>query len=297
MPTFRALQCFVAVMETGSLRAAAEQLHASQPAVSHQLATLETEVGVPLFERLPRGVSPTVAGRAIFDDAVEAIAAAERVRETGRAVAAGQRGTLRIGCAASMIVSVLPPTLKRLHTRHPDVAITVLEADSADVLANRLAAGEVDVVLSPRPTDPGIDVEVIGTEEVMVVMAADHPLAASADDLPVAEIDGLDAVLYSPTHGLGGWIDAQLAFRDVELRPVLRTRQVYGAAQLAEAGLGVALVPVTAIPDGFAGAVRGFEPPLHRHIVVFTRNADDPVVSLFITAVRERGIPTRPSTG
>lgn len=68
MPTLRALECLVAVLEFGSVTEAAARLHLSQPALSHQIAALERELGTPVLQRLPRGVRATAAGRAIATD-------------------------------------------------------------------------------------------------------------------------------------------------------------------------------------------------------------------------------------
>ncbi|WP_290053544.1 helix-turn-helix domain-containing protein, partial [Amycolatopsis solani] len=69
MPTLRALECLGAVLDAGSITEAAARLHLSQPALSHQIGALERELGAPVLERLPRGVRPTAAGRAILADA------------------------------------------------------------------------------------------------------------------------------------------------------------------------------------------------------------------------------------
>ncbi|WP_369640630.1 LysR family transcriptional regulator, partial [Nocardia sp. JMUB6875] len=89
MPTLRALECLVAVLDAGSITEAAAALHMSQPALSHQLAALEREIGAPVLERLPRGVRATVVGRAVAADARAALSAAQRVVSTGRATAGG----------------------------------------------------------------------------------------------------------------------------------------------------------------------------------------------------------------
>src|SRR3954447_8336835 len=120
MPTLRALECLVAVLDASSITEAAAVLHMSQPALSHQLAALEKELGAAVVERLPRGVRATTAGRAIESDARAALAAADRVVATGRAVAGGAAGQLRIGCAESLTAGLLAPVLRQWRRRHPD---------------------------------------------------------------------------------------------------------------------------------------------------------------------------------
>lgn len=86
MASLRALECLVAVADSGSVTQAARLLHSSQPAVSHQLAALERETGTMLLRREPRGVKLTPAGRAAVADARRAIEAAASAVQSARAV-------------------------------------------------------------------------------------------------------------------------------------------------------------------------------------------------------------------
>ena len=99
MISMRALECLVAIVEQGSLTQAAAVLHISQPALSHQIAAIERELGTPVIERLPRGIRPTAAGLAAVAEARIALAAADRAVVAGRRVAAGTGGRIRIACA------------------------------------------------------------------------------------------------------------------------------------------------------------------------------------------------------
>ena len=116
MPTLRALECFVAVLDQGSVTEAAARLHMSQPALSHQLVPLEREVGTTLVQRLARGVRPTVAGRTVEAAARAAQAAAAAVVRVGRAVAAvaaKAAGRVRVASVDSMTAAVVSPDRRR----------------------------------------------------------------------------------------------------------------------------------------------------------------------------------------
>ncbi len=289
MPTLRALECLVAVLDAGSITEAAARLHLSQPALSHQIGALERELGTPVLERLPRGVRPTATGRAILADARAALAAADRVVRTGRAVAGGGEGTLRIACAESMTAGLLAPVLRAWHRHRPGVLLTLTETTSADALVAALETGEADVAVGPRPSRWTGHTELVGREEVVVALAADHPLATRAA-LPLADLAGLPVVHYHPDNGLGDWLDEEAARRGTVLSAVMRTKQAATAAQLAAAGLGVALVPTTALTRTFAGALRRLKPALHRDVVTFTATPSDPLVQRFTSDVRHRGI-------
>ncbi|MGW3958352.1 LysR family transcriptional regulator [Amycolatopsis sp. NPDC005003] len=289
MPTLRALECLVAVLDAGSITEAATRLHLSQPALSHQIGALERELGTPVLERLPRGVRPTAAGRAVLADARAALAAAERVVRTGRAVAGGGEGTLRIACAESMTAGLLAPVLRAWHRHRPEVLITLTETTSADALVEALETGEADVAVGPRPSRWTGPVEVVGREEIVVALTADHPLATRAS-VPMTALAGIPVVHYHRDNGLGGWLDREAARRGAVLEAVMRTKQTATAAQLAAAGLGVALVPTTALTRTFPGALRRLKPALHRDVVTFTATPSDSLVRRFSSDVVQRGL-------
>ena len=291
MTTLRALECLVAVVDFGSVTEAAARLHMSQPALSHQIVALERELGTPVVERLPRGVRPTAAGRAVVADARAAVAAAERVVVAGRAVATGAGGQLRIGCAESMTAGLLAPVLRGWHRRRPDVQLSLTEVTSADALAELVTSGRADIGIGPRPSRWDGPVGLVGQEEVVVTIATPRVESLTAGPMSFEEVAARPLVGYHPDNGLGGWLDEVAAQHGVTLTAVTRTRQATTAAQLASAGLGVALVPTTALPSSFPGAVRSLEPPLTRDVVTLLANPSDPLVRRFDADVRRRGVP------
>src|ERR1700677_2832082 len=94
MISIRALECLVTIVDQGSLTQAAAVLHLSQPALSHQIAAIERDLGTPVIERLPRGIRPTAAGLAAAAEARIALAAADRAVIAARRVAAGGGGRI-----------------------------------------------------------------------------------------------------------------------------------------------------------------------------------------------------------
>ncbi|WP_433755895.1 LysR family transcriptional regulator [Nocardia sp. CA-135398] len=288
MATLRALECLVAVLDCGSVTEAATRLHMSQPALSHQLAALEREIGTPVVQRLPRGVRPTAAGRAIVADARAALAAAERVVNTGRAVAAGTDGQLRIGCAESMTAGLLAPVLRAWHRRYPGIYLALTEQSSADALAELAVSGQVDIAVGPQPSRWDGSLDVIGEEEIVAALPANEQSSAA---VTFADLARHPIVHYHPDNGLGTWLDEIAADHGVTLTAATRTRQVTTAAQLAAAGLGIALVPTTALAASFTGAVASMKPRLTRQIVAMTATPNDPLVQRFTADLRRRGVP------
>lgn len=292
MPTLRALECFVAVVDAGSVTAGAAQLHLSQPALSHQLASLESEIGTPLLDRLPRGVRTTPTGRALLDDARAALAAADRIVRTGRALAQGSEGRLRLACAESMTVPLLAPTLRKWTRKYPDIGLDLTEFSSADAMADALSNGDIDLAVGPSSTRFTGVIHEIGSEEIVAVVPEGLDLADKAS-VSWTDLAGRSIVQYHPTNGLRGWFDAVAAAHDVHLDAVTYTRNAGTAAQLAHAGLGIALVPTTALPTRFAGVVKPMRPSLQRSVVVMVGTRMDTLTHRFVDDIVARGMGSR----
>lgn len=304
MTTLRALECLVALVDEGSVTRAAGALHMSQPALSHQIAALERELGTSVVERLSRGVVVTAAGRAVAEQARIALESADRAVEVGRRVAAGTAGTLRIACAETMTAWLLVPVLRRWRTRRPDVHLDLAEFTSSDQMIVHLEAGRTDLVVGPEPTATTAHVEVLGEEEVVVVCSRNHPFAQQPS-VAVKELAGEPLVHYVPDNGMAAWVDQLAAAHQTTLNPVLRTRSPRTAAQLAGAGMGVTIVPVSAMAGRPVDTVRRLEPRVLRNIVAITTAPSDILVQRFIADLRRRGLPsvdtqaksTTPGTG
>lgn len=286
MPSLRALECLVAVADAGSITEAARLLYLSQPAVSHQLLILEREAGVPLILREARGVRLTPAGRAALADARRAVDAAGAALPAAAAVGRAAGGAIRIGCAQSL-VTVLAPVMADWHRTRRDVLLTLREATTVEEVVTQLDRDEVDVVVMPAPVDARFTSTPLGEERIVLVTSTDSPLAARGA-VEQRELDGIDLVHYAPENSLSGWLDRALARSGS--RPVVRVRTAVTAAapQLAAAGLGVAVCPASAVPDGLAAAVLPFDPPWSRDLVAVTPGAPTGLVARFVRDLRLR---------
>jgi DNA-binding transcriptional LysR family regulator len=291
MVSLRALESLVAILDHGSLTRAAVKLRMSQPALSHQIAALERELGTPVIERLPRGVRPTAAGLAAAAEARIALAAADRAVLAGRQAAAGASGRIRIACAETMTAWVLVPVLRSWRRRFPDVELDLTEYTSADTMLEALAGGRADITVGPRPTRTEEHVEVLGREEMVVVASPGHRFAR-LDAVPLAELSAEPLVHYDPGNGIAAWIDRFATERGVVLpQPVLRTGSPRTAAQLAAAGMGVALVPFSALTPRTGATVRSIDPVEVRDVIAIVAAPHDDLLRRFAYDLRRRGLP------
>jgi DNA-binding transcriptional LysR family regulator len=291
MLSMRALECLVTIVEQGSLTKAAAALHMSQPALSHQIAAIERELGTPVVERLPRGIRPTAAGLAAVAEARIAVAAADRAVMAGRKVAAGSGGRIRIACAETMTAWVLVPVLRSWRRRVPDVELDLKEYTSADRMLDVLLRGEADIVVGPPPTLTDEHIEVLGSEEIVVVAGPEHRFS-KMDAVPLAELSSEPLVHYNPDNGNALWLDQFAAQRGVVLpQPTLRTGSPRTAAQLAAAGMGVAVVPFSALTPRPGGTIRSVDPPELRDVVVIVAAPHDDLLRRFVSDLKRRGLP------
>jgi len=291
MLSMRALECLVTIVEQGSLTKAAAALHMSQSALSHQIAAIERELGTPVVERLPRGIRPTAAGLAAVAEARIAVAAADRAVMAGRRVAAGSGGRIRIACAETMTAWVLVPVLRSWRRRVPDVELDLKEYTSADRMLDVLLRGEADIVVGPPPTLTDEHIEVLGSEEIVVVAGPEHRFS-KMDAVPLAELSSEPLVHYNPDNGNALWLDQFAAQRGVVLpQPTLRTGSPRTAAQLAAAGMGVAVVPFSALTPRPGGTIRSVDPPELRDVIVIVAAPHDDLLRRFVSDLKRRGLP------
>ena len=175
----RHLRYFVVVAEEQNITRAAERLHVSQPPLSRQIRDLEEELGVELFHRTAKSLALTEPGKLFLNEARAVLLQAEKAVQTVRAVAAGQRGQLRIGYAPSLTVQFLPIALRLFETECPGVRVTLLDL-STEESVQRLAAKKIDVALTVRPAHAsmrGLTFERLTTSPICCAVAVTHPLA------------------------------------------------------------------------------------------------------------------------
>ncbi|WP_119154111.1 LysR family transcriptional regulator [Caldimonas tepidiphila] len=183
----RQLSYFVAVAEERHLGRAAERLHLSQPPLSRQIQALESELGVQLFDRTPRGMELTQAGEALLRDARNIRGMVEQAAHRAKRAGLGQLGRLDIGVYGSAIFGPVAEVLARFRATHSDVELMLHYAQTpAQVLA--LRQGRVLLVFERLlPDEADIQVEHVTSESLWLALNERHPLA----ETPVIHFEAL----------------------------------------------------------------------------------------------------------
>lgn len=240
----RQLSYFVAIAEERQITAAAKRLHISQPPLSHELSSLERELGVTLVERGPRGVTLTEAGKLLYDRACSILAMASATRHEVEGFGHGARGTLSVGLISSAGGQVPGRRLAELVSSYPDIRIELHEANTYQLL-ELLDRGvvEVAVVRTPFPAD-GLECRYLKPTPMMALTSPRHP-CGSGDVVGLEDLRDVPLVLYRRFTQI-----VEDAFADQGLKPLVGCvcDDARTACTWSRAGFGVALVPQTIIP-------------------------------------------------
>jgi DNA-binding transcriptional LysR family regulator len=239
----RQLEYFVAVAEEQNFTRAAQRVHVAQPAVSAQIQRLERELGQPLLDRSRRTVRLTAAGEAALPYARAALAAVADVRTAVDELTDLVRGTVTIGTVTSHSVD-MPALLADFHADHPNVEIT-LGTDSSDVLIDKVRTGRLDaaiVSVGPDERPEGLDVEVVTDEAIVAVVSRTAELAARKT-IRLTDLADRPGIALPVGAGIRHQFDAACSRAGVTPRIAFEASTPLALADLAERGLGVAIVP------------------------------------------------------
>ncbi|MGQ4487993.1 LysR substrate-binding domain-containing protein [Streptomyces sp. SAS_281] len=272
--SLRQMEYFVTVVEEASFTRAAEQLHVTQPALSHQIKALEREVGGPLLERLPRGVRLTAMGRAFLPHAERSVRSAAQARRAARAAAGARGGELHIATVHAIAVGILPDVFARWRAAHPGVALVLHEYATTEALEDRIERGTADLAVGPPPVHWSGPVVPVGAEDIVLVVPFDDPLAGrpSVRLQELADRFWVRCAMEAVVEGRPflDWACARAGFTP---RTAVRTEHTSTAVRMAAAGVGVATAPAHVV-RGAVGedcALLTVDPAWRRELAAFSR--------------------------
>src|SRR3954449_1990887 len=288
---FRQLECFVAVVDEGSFTRTSRLIGIAKPSLAQHIKALELELDGALLDRLPRGVSLTPAGRSLLPEARTAVRAVERGRQGARSALALELGELEIATVLSMAVGYLPRHIGVWHERHPNVSIRLHEFRHRTLLEDAVEQGVADFAVGPQPIRRWEGPLAKVSWEELVVVAAPADGLAGRRKVRLEELREREWVLYHPDHGLAGILEEVCRGGGFTPRGTVRTSQAEGAARLASAGIGPALVPDNIVLPGIDGRVLRLDPPLIREVAVYARTQLSPSGRAFVETLRAEKRP------
>lgn len=174
---FRQLQHFVAIVETGSISAAARRLYLAQPAISASIKKLENELNMPLLHRRERGVSLTEAGQQFLLHAKQILQQASDAKSAMQAIEGLDQGEVEIGVPPMLGSYFFPPLIMAFKHQHPALRLNILDSGTRSI-RKKLLEGDLELgVVADHDIPPEFDSGKLIREEMVVCMAADHPLS------------------------------------------------------------------------------------------------------------------------
>ncbi|WIX75469.1 LysR substrate-binding domain-containing protein [Amycolatopsis carbonis] len=238
-PDLRQLRYFVAVAEESSYTRAAEQLMISQQSLSQQITLLERMLGVKLFDRDTRGTRLTAVGALFLPEARAVLTRADEAFDLVARATRGEVGRLCLAFLATTTNYLLPPVVRAVRQRLPELRLTTEETTIA-LLVEGLRKGRYDVAFTRPPLVDGLESRTLVSEPVCAVLPEDHPLAGRAE-LALAELAGERWVL-TPRSSWEPWHQAfDSSFRTAGFTPdvVHRDASVQALLGLVAAGVGI----------------------------------------------------------
>jgi DNA-binding transcriptional LysR family regulator len=251
----RALRHFLAVVRTGSIRAAAEFINIAPSAVSRQIADIEHRLGLPLFERTARGVVLTEAGQLLAEHAKRMVEDEELLREQLGHLKGIRQGLVRIYCGEGFVADMIANGLRTFAKVFPHIRFTVELAGTTGVL-EAVSNGDADVGLVYNPViDTSIRSIAIARQPLAVVAPPRHPLL-ERPNVSLADTLSNPCALLVQGHGVRQLVGRVAADRGLALSPVLETPSIDVLRQFVGAGLGITYLPRFAVTTELArGAV------------------------------------------
>lgn len=279
------LRVLVAVARTGSVTAAAKELHYSQPSVSHHLARLEAETGARLVQRAGRGVRLTEAGRKLAERGAEILGRLDAAEAELSAHVGLSQGRVRLAAFPSALGTFVPRAASLLAARHPGLRVSLTEAEPPEAV-RMLRAGYVDVAVIFRyGADTGDE------EDVRTLRLLDEP-----SYLVTAEETGPDLAAHADADWIAGCdrcrqhLLEMCAAAGFSPRVSFTTDDYVAVQSLVAAGLGVTTLPGLTLAAARNPAVHAVAlPGSTRHVLaaVYGEPPDPPATTALLDALAE----------
>jgi LysR family hydrogen peroxide-inducible transcriptional activator len=272
----RDLAYLVALADERHFGRAAEASFVSQPTLSTQIKKLEAELGVELIERNPRQITLTDAGEQVVARARVILEEADNIAGIARQAQDPESGSLRLGLFPTLAPYLLPHVVPRLHARFPNLELLLVEEKTEEVL-RRLREGRLDVgVLSPPVAGDQFHEEHLFTEDFVLAVPRDHPLAAAEGPVDVTVLADEHVLLLEEGHCLRDQALSVCHLVGATERGGFRATSLETLRQMVAAGVGVTLLPELAVqppvaPNEDIVLLRFREPVPRREICMYWR--------------------------
>jgi DNA-binding transcriptional LysR family regulator len=297
------IRYFHVARQCGSIRKAAERLHVAPSAVSRQIAILEREVGLPLFERGASGVTATAAGEVLARHTRSVFREIDRARSAIGDLKGLRSGEVTIYAIEGMASEFLPRLLTAFHARFPGISFNLVLAPTDRIIEAVLNdEADIGITFNAKPR-PELAIVAQHAEPLTCLVAPGHPLAKSRS-ISLQMLARFPVALPNHAFGLRQVIDLALKRRGITLRAFVTTDSLELTKQMAAAGGAVAFMPAFTVAREVAqGTLRsmpledklfrsvGTEVCIHRGRAI--SSAAQEFLKVLVPAVETLGQPKR----
>lgn len=287
---FKQMRYFVSVYEEGSFSRAAERENCTQPTLSAQIRNLEERLANPLFERIPSGVTPTLAGRKFYALAISILKSVEAARLNMREMSETISGMIHVGLVPSVVRGLLPGFLPAFVAEYPHVQVSFVEAYSA-TLTGMVAARELDfaVVIEP-PTLVGLEMRTLSREQIVLISGTALGFT-SWEPVKMADMAPLKLVIPTRRNSLGKNLHHFIQLGQIPAAQVMEMDAMGGSIEFVRETDWATILPFTAISGDTGSKSLRFnpitEPAIHSDffLVHRTQNPLSAAAQCFIAAL------------
>jgi DNA-binding transcriptional LysR family regulator len=290
MYTIQGLRAFVAVCQQGSVTAAAETIHRTQPQVSRLISELEADLGFALFVREGRRITPTIRGVRFFEEARRTLASFDDIERVVSELRVEKDAPVRVLAPPHAVHTVIPPAIARVRKKHPEMHVQV-EIITRSSIGNWSAYRPFDIGIAALPFDlPWIRKEPLARTKMLLLVPAKHPLA-SVERVSAAETAKYPLVALQPASFARQQMEEQFKLFGIAPDIVCETQSVMSACQMVAHGIGLTPVdPLLMTAVGLTGvkAVE-WEIPIYLEYCLFrpVSGATSELVGKFRAALHE----------
>jgi len=290
------LRAFQAIMRTGSVTSAADDLRLSQPAVSKLLKALELEVGFSLFHRVNGRLTPSVQGKAFYQRAQRVLSDIDELATVARNVAENRIGEIRLIAMSQLSTRLFPRAIGEFQKKYPNVYVSLEIIPRRD--ADRWISGlNFDLGISALPIMwSGLGYEPFLTLAPVAVIPKIHPLS-SRTTISARDLDGQPFVRLTNSNLLRSQVDAELM--EANAQPVVKAEvsSPITACALAAVGVGLAIVdpysPAVSKTDDFL-IIPWKSPTLLTYAFFYPKDGTNPFVPIFRKILKRLAIADQP---
>ena len=262
------LQYFKTVATMQHMTRAAEVLAISQPALSKSIASIEQQLGVPLFNREGRSIYLNRFGELFLQSVDIILEEYERIREEFEDIVRPGSGEVSFGFIHTLGMEIVPELIAATTKQFPNMQFSLTQATSLNLL-KRLEEGAIDLCLSQKIESKMIDIETeeLFVEELFVIVPMTHPLA-NQTSVKLEEVKNEPFIAIKKGNSLRHLVDEIFLDAGIELKTTFAAEEMHTVAGFVSAGMGISMIPNIKGLDDYKVKRLKVEPPCYRSVGV-----------------------------